>query len=99
MPDQQTNMQLDAARARLEDRRRPNRVRVVSTELLHLLRDDAKSATETQASALGAAPTADDPPKGHGDPIKGIVIAIAVAIPVWVLIVLGVLFFVVPGYR
>jgi len=43
-------------------------------------------------------PSADDL-RDYGDPIRGFGIAIAVVIPLWILIVLGVVFFVFPTHR
>ena len=98
MSNEQNNPPSDVVRT-LEDRRRPDRVKVVSPDLLPLLRSDGTSVAEGSVGIPVGAPAADDARKGYGDPIRGISIALAVAIPAWILIVLGVLIFVVPRFR
>jgi hypothetical protein len=90
MPNAPKDIQLNVSRPTLEDRRRPDRVTVAAPELVLLLCDQARSASQAHPSIPTAAPP-DDP--RHGDPIRGISIAIAVAIPIWISIVLGILVF------
>jgi hypothetical protein len=71
----------------LENRRRLGRATVVSAELVPLLRDPAASTTD------GRPAPSDDRLSHDGDPITGLGIAIAVAVPLWILIVLGILIF------
>jgi hypothetical protein len=98
MPHGRKDTLQDADQPTVEDRRRHDRVRVVSPELVPLLRDEARRAPEAQVGAPAAAPP-EDPLAHYGDPIRGFGIAIAVAIPLWILIVLGVLVFVFPMHR
>jgi hypothetical protein len=83
----------------LDDRRRPDRANAVSPELLPLLRSEPRNAAGGSVSISATSPDADDPLRVQEDPIRGISIALALAIPAWILIVLGVLIFVIPWYR
>jgi hypothetical protein len=99
MPDGRNYTRPDAVLTIADDERRPRRVAFVSHELEPRPRHQSRIATDAHARGLAGAPPDDDPLGNYGDPIRGFGIAIAVAIPLWILIVLSVLFLLFPTHR